>query len=427
MIPFGQKNKNQSIPTTLCPEQEGIPVTGQNLPSGSGFFGWLSYLYKIISDRLPILVNGKIPVDASITSDYSVGEGNSDATTQRVVLAANQQNAIIETMGEMLDFGMPFISLNSRLSPDVLGSNVLTSPANALSLVTLSKDSLPYQVTGSASANNTNLFSIQTSAVNPYRCVYFEVSGTWSATLRLQCTFDINMYDIPVENISTGVVSTTITANGIYRVAIGYDLVRLRTTSYSSGTVNVRANFYKGDHVSNNVNVNNTSLTVVSFTQQTSASYTRPNNTTAYDDNDALANNTPTALTFSSLARINGGSGYLTKAWCAVNQASMTGSLRLHLFSGSSAPTAIADNNPFTLLASRNTNYLGYIDFTVFSTGGAGSDQFISWGRFSTNGTWLPFICHGNNNNLYGLVEVLSGFTPEASKAFTFYLATDNN
>lgn len=43
---------------------EGSEITGQALPSGSGFRGWISNIYKLLSDRLPILLpNGKMPVE----------------------------------------------------------------------------------------------------------------------------------------------------------------------------------------------------------------------------------------------------------------------------------------------------------------------------------------------------------------------------
>jgi hypothetical protein len=45
----------------------GTPITGQSLPSGTGLIGWLSNIYAFISSRLPALVGGKIPVDAAVT------------------------------------------------------------------------------------------------------------------------------------------------------------------------------------------------------------------------------------------------------------------------------------------------------------------------------------------------------------------------
>ncbi len=45
---------------------EGTEINGLSLPSGTGFRGWISWLYKLINDRLPVLlVNGKMPVDSS--------------------------------------------------------------------------------------------------------------------------------------------------------------------------------------------------------------------------------------------------------------------------------------------------------------------------------------------------------------------------
>nr|MDZ8019263.1 hypothetical protein [Nostoc sp. SerVER01] len=45
--------------------QEGTDITGASMPSGgTSGRGWLSAIWKLISDRLPAPVNSKIPVDS---------------------------------------------------------------------------------------------------------------------------------------------------------------------------------------------------------------------------------------------------------------------------------------------------------------------------------------------------------------------------
>lgn len=137
---------------------------------------------------------------------------------------------------------------------------------------------------------------------------------------------------------------------------------------------------------------------------------TRPNDITAYAGatttgaGDAISNSTttPTARTFSNAALSNGGGGYITRAICKTSQTTMAGAIRLHLYTGSSAPTATNDNAAFTPPL---TNYLGYIDFFSFSSG-------ISAGNFPDS--VIAFRCNGANANLYGLYEARTAFTPAA-------------
>lgn len=98
------------------------------------------------------------------------------------------------------------------------------------------------------------------------------------------------------------------------------------------------------------------------------ATLTRPADTTAYTAKDAVADSTsaPTVLTFSNLARVNAGSGYIVKARLMTNQSTNTARFRLHLFDTS--PTAINDNAAYTLLWANRATRIGYIDLTACQT-----------------------------------------------------------
>ncbi|QLE46336.1 hypothetical protein FD723_39695 (plasmid) [Nostoc sp. C052] len=155
--------------------------------------------------------------------------------------------------------------------------------------------------------------------------------------------------------------------------------------------------------------------------------YIRPEDSTNYANNDALSDSisTPSPLIFANTSRAEGGSGYIVNAACYTNQLVFVGALRLHLFKGS-VPNAIADNAPYPMLAVNNSKRIAYIDFTSFTTGGVGSDTTMSCGVFPQS-RLIPFTCDLADTNLYGLVEIRTGFAPMSNQTFDFYLGVEQN
>lgn len=154
-----------------------------------------------------------------------------------------------------------------------------------------------------------------------------------------------------------------------------------------------------------------------------SASFTRPADTTAYTAKDTVSNSTsvPTVLTFSNLARIAGGSGYITKARLLTNQSTNTARFRLHLYH--TAPTAINDNSPFTLLWANRAIRVGYIDFDAATTEGTGSDSASALNSVIR----LAFSCTSASRTLYGALEAIDAFTPASGQEFFAELTAELN
>ncbi len=154
-----------------------------------------------------------------------------------------------------------------------------------------------------------------------------------------------------------------------------------------------------------------------------SASFTRPADTTAYAAKDAVSNSTsaPTVLTFTNLARINAGSGYITKARLMTDQAANVARFRLHLYH--TAPTAINDNAQHAMLWANRANRIGFIDFEAMQTEGTGSDT-----ANALNSTIrLAFVCAAASRTLYGLLETRDAFTPANAQNFFIELMSENN
>jgi len=100
--------------------------------------------------------------------------------------------------------------------------------------------------------------------------------------------------------------------------------------------------------------------------------FTRPDDTTSYAAADVIGNATSAIHEFAGAGRA-GGVYQLLGASCIINSTSVpTGmtTLKLHLLS--SAPSAIADNAAFALVAADRSRYLTQIDLPAVATVGSG-------------------------------------------------------
>lgn len=150
--------------------------------------------------------------------------------------------------------------------------------------------------------------------------------------------------------------------------------------------------------------------------------FTRPSNTDAYAAKDVIGNTGAAAnLTFTNIARINQGSGYITKVRIMTNQAANAARFRLHLFH--TAPTPIADNAQYTLSWSNRANRIGSIDLDAQSTEGTGSDASTSLNKDIR----LEYHCTSGSRTLYGILETLDAFTPTSAGLFYVEIAAENN
>lgn len=171
------------------------------------------------------------------------------------------------------------------------------------------------------------------------------------------------------------------------------------------------------------VDIGSATVTAAGFGVITTASFTRPADTTAYAAQDVVSNSTssPVVLTFSGAARANGGSGIILAARHLKNSTTTTGATyRLHLYKV--APTAINDNAPFTLLYANRASRIGFIDFN-HATGAAGSDS----SNALTTIVNLPFVCDAAASSLFGILTVTSAYTPTSGEQHFIELSISQN
>lgn len=158
-----------------------------------------------------------------------------------------------------------------------------------------------------------------------------------------------------------------------------------------------------------------------------SATITRPADTTAYAAKDVISTAVGAVIEFTGMARANAGTGTIVRARLMTSQKTNVALYRLHLFH--TAPTVIADNSPYTLLYANAANRIGSIDFPALSTEDATNSTAAAGMRPSYDGSYAPpnlwYKCKSDGTSLYGILETLSAFTSDSAQNFFIELGAD--
>lgn len=151
------------------------------------------------------------------------------------------------------------------------------------------------------------------------------------------------------------------------------------------------------------------------------ASFTRPSNTTAYAASDVVCNSTsaPALLEFANILPVAGGDGVIMAARGFVQGSTFNTTLRVHLYKVSTV-TPLNDNDAFTLLWANRSNRVGFIDLTGWQTAGTGSDAAACL----VTGINLPIELNSGNTSLWAMIETRAAFTPTSAQQFFISLKT---
>lgn len=160
-----------------------------------------------------------------------------------------------------------------------------------------------------------------------------------------------------------------------------------------------------------NAELRATALPVESPAFVSAVDSTRPADTTAYTALDVLGESPAANLVFTGVGSVAGGHVIIMGASYRQDIAGIPsgqGGFRLHLFDA--APTGIADNDAFNLIAADRTKYLGFIELSSSIDLGD-----TLWSR-SNN---INFKCKlaAASTTLYGVLQTIAGFTPSTSTA----------
>lgn len=157
------------------------------------------------------------------------------------------------------------------------------------------------------------------------------------------------------------------------------------------------------------------SVTVKSTAYESQVSTTRPSNQTPYTAGDAVGA-ASAIITFPSVGPA-AGNILITSVDLRIDIASVTSGMttfRLHLYNA--APTAIADNAAFDLVAGDRAGYLGYID--LVTPVDLGSTLVSQTGSINRQVKLA-------STSLYGILTTVGGFTPAAvSEVYTLRIRT---
>jgi len=157
------------------------------------------------------------------------------------------------------------------------------------------------------------------------------------------------------------------------------------------------------------------------------ATFNRPANTTAYTSGDLVANHAtgasvaPMSLT---VARKNGGTGRVLRAWLSKSTALLTNAtFRVHLFK--TAPvTTPGDNAAFAAAVSGiAANYLGYIDIVLDIAFTDGAKGFGSLDL----GPCISFAAGEGVMTIAALIEARAAYAPGNAETFTLGLEVDRD
>lgn len=152
---------------------------------------------------------------------------------------------------------------------------------------------------------------------------------------------------------------------------------------------------------------------------ESSANFTRPDNTTAYAVADLVANSAtagsvvPMSFVFKSADKVAGQSIFIRRARVFSTDTSVTSaSYRLHLYTSLPVPVN-GDNAAFS---TPKTGYVGALDVTL--------DRTFSDGSFGValpmSGSELNII--STSETIYGLLEARAAKTPDALEVITITL-----
>jgi len=146
----------------------------------------------------------------------------------------------------------------------------------------------------------------------------------------------------------------------------------------------------------------------------------------AYAIGDVLCENATTGVpwTFAAIAKVNGGTGYITKAHAISETTALTPRLTLFLFSAT--PTSEMDDNKANtaLLHADLANYVGKIDLPAMEDVGTGDSE--SMATPSTTGNLpLAFECATAADDLIGILVTRDAFTQVATKDMAVRLTVE--
>lgn len=151
------------------------------------------------------------------------------------------------------------------------------------------------------------------------------------------------------------------------------------------------------------------------------ASFTRPANTTAYAANDAVSDDvtTPTALEFTNVAVIPKAGGIIRSAVLHKSDPDTTNAaFTLLLFDTSPAVAGFDDNSAIAITdAEFQNNFVGRITFAQ-----ASAESRVTGDLWNEQGIDMGYQCATGGSSLFGVMVADAAYTPGSAEVFTIKL-----
>lgn len=119
-------------------------------------------------------------------------------------------------------------------------------------------------------------------------------------------------------------------------------------------------------------------------------------------------------IRLADIVAANGGAASILAIQLFALSATVTlGTFRLRFYN---APiSAIADNGANTLLYANRVKHVGYVDLTIVTTDGSGSDTSAISQVLATP---LPFLCNASRTDLFVTITALGAYVPASAETF---------
>jgi hypothetical protein len=370
----------------------GTKIDDATIPTGGeGNLGWLSAIWKLITDRLPTLVGGKIPVDVA-SLNVTVDNANLEIS--------NDVGNPIPVSGTFWQATQP-VSATSLPLPSGAATSALQSTSNTSLANIDTKTPALGQALASASTPVV-LPATQITALTPPTSV--GISGTLPA---FAATPTVNIGTAP----SLTFTNTSFTANAgtnlntsALALESGGNLASINT-KLPNLTVNATRLLVDGSGVTQPVSM---ATTPAGLAYLSTATITRAANTTAYTANDVYGS----AFELTNIGA-SGGFIFLNSLDIIFNITALPSgmnSFAIYLYS-SPPPSAITDNLPYSLSSGDRASILTLNGFNLFASLARGGGSVVAE-SFSIN---QLFKLAPGSTSLWGYLVTTNAFTPAAN------------
>lgn len=207
---LGQTTMAGSVPITIASNQSAIPVSNSTLPLPSG---------------------------AATAANQTTAQ-----TTLATLLTQSDfdtKAALLSTAAKQDTGNTSLSSIDDKLSS--LGQKPFTASVPVIMASGYNQPILPVNFVASGTAAVLNADIVSQMDASNYRGGTLQLTGTWSGTVQIQVSLDAgnNWVSVFKSDLIGTSVNINSTANGIYQFNIppGSTLLRIRATSYSSGTI----------------------------------------------------------------------------------------------------------------------------------------------------------------------------------------------